>query len=376
MVLAEILPIETALQRENGPVSYEEFAGPLCTPPRPPCFVLGTLPGYLAPDLFGQTEIGGVGCYRLREAQLTFDAIILQRGAALCSLALNHPRNHVQAVMSAQAAGWAGLPVRRIAGQAAILHGPGFDIFGHWLIDFLPRLYGVHLAGLDIETIPFILPHATPAFARCMLKQIGIPDQNLIWHDQLGERIEADELVVPTLFRHRSRFHPFFGAATQFWRNRVSRTADMVKTGLPTRRIFVSRSRVSSARHLRDRATIEARAAAAGYDIVCPETLSLSQQISLFGSATHIMGEYGSGLHGSIFAPPGTVMCAMRGTSHHPGFAQSGLAERFDHTIGYVFGETPEHAGDHSFSIDQAAFENALSLTEAWASRQDERAQG
>ena len=367
MVLAEILPIETAGQRKDGLVHYQEFAGRSRTPPQPPCFIFGALPGYLAPDLFGQTEIDGVGCYRLREAQLTFDAIILQHGAALSSLALNHPANHVRSVMSAQAAGWSSLPVRRIAGQAAILHGPGFDIFGHWLIDFLPRLYGLHLAGLNIETIPFILPSATPAFARRILQGIGIPAHNLVWHDQLAERIESNELVVPTLFRHRSRFHPLFGAATQFWRDRLSKAADMPRVDRPTARIFVSRSRVSSARRLRDRAGIEARAAAAGYDIVFPEALSISQQISLFGSASHIMGEYGSGLHGSIFAPPSTVICALRGTSHHPGFAQSGLAERFGHHIGYVFGETPEHAGDHEFSIDAAALENALSATEAWA---------
>jgi capsular polysaccharide biosynthesis protein len=300
--------------------------------------------------------------------QVTFDAIILLRGAALWSLALNHPRNHVQAVMGAQAAGWAGMPVRRVPGQAAILHGPGFDIFGHWLIDFLPRLYGLHLAGVNIETIRFILPAATPEFARRTLALIGIPNENLVWHDQRTERIAPDELVVPTMFRLRSRFHPLFADATRFWQDRLIGQRGSPNVDGRGRSIFVSRSRVHSARKLLNRAAIEARAAAAGYEIVCPELLSLLQQIGLFRSATRLMGEYGSGLHGSIFAPTGIMICALRGTSHHPGFAQSGMAERFGQNIGYVFGNTPEHAGDHAFEIDMAAFENSLQATDAWAS--------
>ena len=367
MVRAEILPIDTAIERKDGLVSYEAFADPSCTPAPPPRFTFGSLPGYLAPDLYGQMEIGGVGCYRLRDAQLTFDAIILQRGAAFWSLALNHPRGHVEAVMGAQAAGWADMPVRRIAGRAAILHGPGFDIFGHWLIDFLPRLYGLHLAGVDIETIRLILPAATPHFARHTLAMIGIPEQNLVWHDQRAERIAADELVVPTLFRLRSRFHPLFADATRFWQNRLIGRTELPNMDGRGRPVFVSRNGVPSARRLLNRAAIESRAATAGYEIVSPQTLSLPQQIGLFRSATRIMGEYGSGLHGSIFAPPGTMICALRGTSHHPGFAQSGLAERFGQKIGYVFGATPEHAGDCEFEIDMAAFENALHATDAWA---------
>ena len=366
MVPADILPIETAHQRNDGLVSYTKFAGPSVSPPRPPCFIFGAMPGCLAPDLYGQAETGEVGCYRLHEAQLTFDAIILHHGAALWSLALNHPLPHVQAVMSAQAAGWAELPVRRIAGQAAILHGPGFDIFGHWLIDFLPRLYGLHLAGFNIETLRLVLPAATPDFARHILNRIGIPSENLVWHDQHAERIAPDELLVPTLFRLRSRFHPLVVAATRFWRDRFCGDEDGWRADGGDRRIFVSRRRLSSARVVHNRVAIEARAAAAGYEIVFPEALSLFEQIRLFRSATCILGEYGSGLHGSIFARPGTVLCALRGTSHHPGFAQSGLAERFDQNIGYVFGETPEHAGDHAFSIDMAAFEDALAAADCW----------
>jgi capsular polysaccharide biosynthesis protein len=365
----EILPIEQCVTHNDGLVSYQEFGGALYTPPPPPCFIFGTLPGYLAPDLYAETQLGPVGCYRLRDAQVVFDGVMLLRGAALWSLALNHPRAHVQSVMSVQASGWADLPVRRVEGRAAIIHGPGFDIFGHWLVDFLPRLYGLQCAGLDIETLAFILPVATPRFAQEYLRAVGIKDRNVVWHDQTAERIAVDELVVPTLFRLRSRFHPLFGAATRFWSDRLG--ADV--SGPVGRRIFVSRCHLGGGRQMRERGAIEACAEAAGYEIVSPESMSAVQQIQLFRAATHIVGEYGSGLHGSIFSPPGSVVCALRGTSHHPGFAQSGLAERMGQHIGYVFGETPEHAGDHEFKIDMSAFRNALSAIEFWAGTSGDR---
>jgi capsular polysaccharide biosynthesis protein len=367
MVLPDIVPIEHAAARHDGLVLYEEFAGPLRTPPKPPCFIFGTMPGHLAPDLYGETEIGAVGCFRLRDARIVYDGIVLQRSTAFWSLALNQPRHHVQAVLSAQAAGWATLPVRHIEGPVAVIHGPGYDIFGHWLVDFLPRLYGLHRAGFNIETLCFVLPKATQRVARLFLNLIGIPDKNLVWHDQLVECIAADDVLVPTLYRLRNRFHPLFVPATRFWRERFDERAGVPQEEAAERRIFVSRRNLASARQLRNRAAIETCAADAGYEIVCPETLSIQQQIRLFRSATRIFGEYGSGLHGSIFARPGSLVCALRGTSHHPGFLQSGLAASFEQNAGYVFGEAPQHAGDHPFSIDVDAFKTAMRVAETWA---------
>jgi len=362
MVLPDLMPIEAASH------TYEEFGAPFRAPPKPPCFTFGTLPGFLAPDLYAETGIGGVGCYRLQASEVIFDGIVMQNGAALWSLALNHPRAHVQAVLTAQAAGWASLPVRRVEGQVAVIHGPGFDIFGHWLIDFLPKLFVLHRAGIDIQKIKLLLPASSPPFVRHFLSLIGIPNENLVWHDQRAERIAPDELVMPSVFRLRSRFHPLFVQATRFWLDRFSASAGLPDHAAADRRIFISRARLSGGRRLRERGAIEARALQAGYELVFPESLALAQQIRLFRSASHVLGEYGSGLHGSIFSQPGSVICALRGTSHHPGFAQSGLAEISDQPIGYVFGQSPEHAGDHEFSIDAGAFEHALSAMEALAS--------
>jgi capsular polysaccharide biosynthesis protein len=258
------------------------------------------------------------------------------------------------------------LPVRRIRGQAAIIHGPGYNIFGHWLIDFLPRLYVLRRAGHDIEKLKFILPSSVGPFGPEFLRRIGIPAHNIVWHEHKAELLQPDELIAPTVLRLRNRFSPLLGVATQFWLERVFNPAGTRPWTNKRRKLFISRSQHPSNRGFKTRAAIEQRAAEAGYEIVHPERLAFPEQIELLRSAGWIIGEYGSGLHGAICAPAGTAICALRGTSHHPGFAQSGLAEVFGHNLGYVFAETPRFAENQVLDIEIETFDRALAAMEMW----------
>jgi capsular polysaccharide biosynthesis protein len=348
------------------PVTYTEFAAASRSPPQPPVFLFGPFPPYLAPDLFLHLEVPAVGLYHLRESQVSFDALILLQGQPVWSLALNHPDNHVRDILARHVPDLDRLNVRHIAGPAAIIHGPGYNIFGHWLTDFLPRLYVLRRAGLDISALKFILPRETDGFVREFLRLIGIQAENLVWHDDKAELLQPDELFVPTVMRLGNRFNPLFGTASRFWVERILANSGVTPGTGRGRKLFVSRGKNQYSRTIASREAIEARAAAAGYEIVYPERLGLAEQIVLFRSAGRIIGEYGSGLHGAIHAPAGTAICALRGTSEHPGFAQSGLAESFGHHLGYVFGKTPQFAQDQVVAIDEEEFSRALAAMEVW----------
>lgn len=324
------------------------------------------MPAYLAADLFAEFDLGGVGCYRLHQAQITADAVLLHNGQALWSLALNHPEHLVARIAAQDRTGW---PVRRVAGQVAILHGPGYDVYGHWLVDFLPRLYVLSLAGFDILRLKFVLPADIPGFALEFLRLIGIPAAHLVRHESRSELIEADECVVPTILRLKSRLSPLFNAASQFWIERFRANAGLGAKPPTGQKIFVSRAAAQGNRTLKNRAQIEEMAVRAGYRIVHPQALPLPDQCAIFAGATEIAGEYGSGLHGSIFAPPGAVICALRGTSHAPGFVQSALAAACGHQIGYVFAPSDEHAIGQAIDIDPGLFGKALEATALWAPR-------
>jgi capsular polysaccharide biosynthesis protein len=220
-------------------------------------------------------------------------------------------------------------------------------------------------AGFDIGTLTFILPRQLDNFALEFLRLVGIPPAHIVAHDHTAELVQPDELIAPTVLRLRNRFNPLLGVASRFWLDRI----EVPDTPQANRRVFVSRSAAQGNRTLTSRERIEARAVQAGYEIVFPERLTLPEQIALFRGARQIIGEYGSGLHGAIHAPTGAAICALRGTSHHPGFAQSGLAERFGHHLGYVFGDTPEFAEDQEMDITRDAFERALAAMEVWGER-------
>jgi capsular polysaccharide biosynthesis protein len=61
---------------------------------------------------------------------------------------------------------------------------------------------------------------------------------------------------------------------------------------------------------------MEAMASAQGFEVVPPETLGFLEQAALFRSADCVLGEYGSAMHGAVFADPGTVVAVVGAFSH------------------------------------------------------------
>lgn len=54
------------------------------------------------------------------------------------------------------------------------------------------------------------------------------------------------------------------------------------------------------------------------------------------------------------------MVCALRGTSLHPAFIQSGLCDVLEQEIGYVLAETPFEAVVQNFSIQPDDMKKAL----------------
>lgn len=322
-----------------------------------PRFMFGPLPDHLTRSMFGSLRMNAVGCYAIRNGRVGYDGIALHEDTALSSPALNHGEEYVREKLTAQAraTGW---PVpRRVAGQAACIHGPGYNVYGHWLVDFLPRLHVLQASGYDIFNLRYILPDDCPAVALSLLHLIGIPASHLLPYDHAREQVQVDELLVPTHLRTGNRLHSLFAGATKAWIDRIVPEQSLAR---PDRLLFVSRKNFPSGRVLRNRAAIETLAQDAGFDIVQPEALAVPEQIALFRAARLVLGEYGSGLHGTIYGTPALQCCALRGTPHWLGFIQSSLAHAFGQSIGYVFGDAPTHAITYTFDIYEDDFRRAL----------------
>lgn len=194
----------------------------------------------------------------------------------------------------------------RIGQPGLIVFGPGYPIYGHWLVDFLARIALAQQAlGELFSAFVIPLPDDAPDWLSGMLAFFcGIGRAQIRPFDRTTERLRFASACLPS-FAHAGdqAMHPF---ATRFFRSFVTETDRP-----PGRRICLSRRNFEAAtrsawRVFESRPRFEAMATARGYEIVCPEDLDLRGQIELFAQSTHLVGEFGSAMHNAIFSGPGT----------------------------------------------------------------------
>ena len=328
--------------------------------PAPPRFSFGTFPADIAAAYYRNTHLWATGVYKLYGFDVFGHFALCKNGELYGSHEVNMHAQYVKDVVDRLGLPTAPRPRQFLTGPVAMITGPGHGIYGHWLSDFLPKLYLLHASGRDVRQLRYLLPADTPAFGRAWFDVLGIPPENVIPFDPDGELVWVEELLVPTTFHNGVRVSSLLKDAARFL---LSLVVDHTGELMPTsghRRMFVSRARTSQSRSLQNRVRIEEIAIQAGLELVYPESMTLPQQMRLFGEASMIVGEYGSALHNSLFSLPGTTVCALRGSLGHPGFIQSGFGQALGQPTGYVFGEQADQSADGRFFVSELDFAECL----------------
>ncbi len=253
--------------------------------------------------------------------------------------------------------------VRRVAGAVMLLANNGHQIYGHWLVDFLPKLCLLELAGIDLDRITVLLPSNMEGFGGALLRLLGIPEQRILRYDPDHETIVPDELVVPTTLRWGGRCSPLFADGAAFLNERIDRFSPV--PAATRRKLFLSRPRgTHDGRPLLNQDAIEAIASAHGFEVVHPERLPLPEQIALIRGARRVVGQYGSALHGTLFGRPGCVVAGLHGQLPATFDAlQSGIGERLGQPTGYVFA-TPSSMQENPWAVSVDAEDLARCLRE------------
>ncbi len=322
---------DTAFGRFEGFLPVVDAATP--APPRPFWLLRdGPWRQHLTPP---QPRIGPLGLNFVRDLAVCgsgyvfSDGRFIQEGAHTSKVALqwlqrddypDNPRTH---------------PPRNevsVGSPGLIVCGAGYPIYGHWLLDFLPRI-AVARQALDelFEAFVIPLPDDVPGWLFDVLAFFcGVKRNQLRLYDRNRDRLHFRSACLPS-FAHDGEhvLHPF---ATAFYRSFVP---ELGRT--PRRRICLSRRQFeagtrSAWRVFESRDAFERLAVGHGYEIVCPEDLDLAAQIALFADATHLLGEFGSGMHNAIFSPAGTrVGCFPLNNA-----IQSHIADACGHEAVYV----------------------------------------
>jgi hypothetical protein len=189
-----------------------------------------------------------------------------------------------------------------------VVIGPGFPIWGHWLLDFLPRVaLAQRLLGPALAQFMIPLPADCPGWLPEMLAFFcGVSSQQILRFDRHAQRVLCRRACVPSV-AHNGEYvlHSFL---TSFYDRFIPGNG---RAG--SRRICISRSNLEREtrgvwRIFESRRRFEAAARSRGYEIVRPEELAIPEQIALFAEAATIVGEHGSGMHNAIFSGRGAAI--------------------------------------------------------------------
>ncbi len=225
--------------------------------------------------------------------------------------------------------------ILHLKGATLSLVVDGWRIYGHWLVDMLPKLERARLSGIHIDQ--YLLPAPTKSWQMAMLDAVGIAQEKCVFVDLSTTAVRCDHLIIPTYDRFNSEVRPDFINAHE--RLRQQYAADITPDAA-NKNLFVARS--EGVRTLVNREAVEKLVTEMGFEMIRPETMTLTEQIKLFASARAIIGECGSALNNAVFSFPGTHVASIQ-NAEHPDHLQAQIAYLKGHNIYYALGEP---AGD------------------------------
>lgn len=279
-------------------------------------------------------------------------------------LAMDHPVNLLTGAYhydpaSATATANEALAVRRVDQPCLVLSQCGWDIYGHWLLDILPKLPLLRRLPGDV---PVLLPTGLAPWQLEHLELLGVGADRVITYDPGAEVVQLRRALCVS---HPRQYYALNACANAAY--------EQILAALPAppargRRLYVSRRRLTSGKQdLVNSAAIEEMLLQLGFEVVEPETMSARQQVQCFAAATLVVGEQGSGLHNTAFSPRGTrVLCLHSERAQF--FAQAGLGHIRAQPTGFIFGrhraDLDTYGTDRVFEVDPVVLRRVLEQTD------------
>lgn len=206
------------------------------------------------------------------------------------------------------------LPMRVIDEPCIVYAGWGIAIYGHVLIEFLPKLRAIYRAEILGNKRPKLLVQSNiPIWHIEILDTLfGIKSADLVYFNPNQERILLRSAIAPGLVMQPDGFLPYMSEVIDWIKATCVKEQ---KQPLP-RRIYLSRAlfKESHTKHRKfeNESNIAAIASIEfGFSVINPETLPWATQVALFAGAEAIVGEFGSGLHAAMFSPAETKVLSI-----------------------------------------------------------------
>lgn len=238
-----------------------------------------------------------------------------------------------------------------------VISNPHSNHYGHFLFECLPAIFSIQKCYLEGYRFPIYVGFQERQFVKNLIKLI-IPDADVIPNSK-NLIVETDKIYIPN---QNLNIYPqsLVNEIRSFLEN-LKRNSKQIDFDF--KKIFISRSEIkTSSRYMLNQKNIEKIAKNFGYAIFNPEKLSFSDQMILFSNAQVIIGEFGSGLHNSIFSQKGTIIYCLNWLTLY----QNYVCKSFDqHLIFQMpksgYKTTRLDLGRYeNFEIDEKIFSNCL----------------
>lgn len=226
----------------------------------------------------------------------------------------------------------------------------GFKIYGHWLIDIIPRvLLSRKLTG---KRVICLLRGDTPTWAPGLLDMFGVE------HRPMAEFEGKAIVLIATVRRHDWLADQAFSELRE---TTLAISSNLGAGSSPTpEKIYLTRKLWSNqSRAMTNHAEVEALFAGNGFEVVSPETLPLSEQVQLFANAKIIAGEAGSAMHNSVWAGEECRFLNLQ-SARQSHFIQSSLCKHFGQTLVNLWGETETQDWGSAFKVDVGLLERHI----------------
>jgi len=216
----------------------------------------------------------------------------------------------------------------QMRGAVYLADTPYPDIYGHFLLEVLPQLWGfgeVPRRAKVATSVPL-----SADFLK-LFAALGVDADSIM---PLSRPIEAEETYVPSMpLMLRDHVHP----TTFEIFDRLARLG--LTSDAPTpEKLYVSRSLLGPDRRtLTNEAQIEVMFEAAGFTVFHPQLHPIEDQIRVFSKARLVAGPSGSGFHNTIFAPFTSKLLIISSTRWFT--VIDPLLNQVDGRLGLVFGE-------------------------------------
>ncbi len=240
---------------------------------------------------------------------------------------------------------------RNISEPCVPIAQPGEWVYGHWLIDLLPRVIFAQQLGIKVK---YLLTNRMPDYGRKLLNLIGIMDEDIILYNPIEEAILMEKCFFPSHLRWHSAISPLLGMV----RDKFS----IYQSPCTNRKLFISRGNYNSIQTISNLQKVHDLMRKYGIEIIEPHQYSIEEQIKLFSESSLIIGEYGSGMHNTLFSHPTTKVIVLQSDAELP-FIQAGMGSVLGHPTGFVFGKHIEKY-DKNIRTKGRSFETSINLIE------------